>query len=152
MSEDICPSLRRFSWAKNLKADFGLRKEQGEGIALQAEGTCAVVRESRNLRSKGKWTSVARRGLGSLVGEAGAERRPHRVLKALLRSFTFILRGVERHWSVFSRKTTWCNGKSVQCDGWEIKSGARLPGLGMLTLLLASILLVISLCFSFLLG
>lgn len=50
-----------------------------------------------NLRSKGKKTRVARRQPGSLVGEASAELRPHRVLKALPRSFTFILRGVESH-------------------------------------------------------
>lgn len=75
-----------------------MKKEQGEGTAFQAKGTtCAVVRKSMNLRSKGKWTNMARRELGSLVGEAGAELRPQRVLKAPLRSFTFILRGVQSH-------------------------------------------------------
>lgn len=58
---------------------------------------CAVVTESPNLRSKGEKTSVAGREPGSLVAEAGTELRPHSILKALLRSFAFILRGVESH-------------------------------------------------------
>lgn len=54
-----------------------MKNEQGEGTAFQAGGTtCAVFRKSMNLRSKGECTSVARRKLGSLAGEAGAELRP----------------------------------------------------------------------------
>lgn len=56
-----------------------LRKEQGEGTALKAKGTtCAVLRGSMALRSKGKETGVCRREPGSL-GDAAAELRPHGV-------------------------------------------------------------------------
>lgn len=58
-----------------------MRKERGGDIAFQVVGTtCAVVRGSMTPRNKGKKTSVARREPGSLMGDAAAELRPHRVL------------------------------------------------------------------------
>lgn len=60
---------------------MGLRKEQGEGTALQAKGTaCAVFRGGKALRSKGKKTRAIRREPGSRVGHAAAESRPRGVL------------------------------------------------------------------------
>lgn len=65
-----------------------LRKQQGEGTALQAKGTtCAVLRGSMTLQSKGKKAGVCRREPGS-AGDAAAELRPHGVSWAFISRFT----------------------------------------------------------------